>query len=282
MNKVGVIILNYKVKDKVLTCLSSVKKSDYKNLMVYIVDNNSEDSLEKELVKFKDINFLQTGANLGYSGGNNFGIKQALKDGADLILILNPDTKLDKSCISDLVKGMDEYKAGIASPKIYFADKKTLWYAGGVFDDLNILGLHQGVDEQDVGQYNQPKEIEYATGAAVLIKREVFEKIGYFDERFFLYYEDSDFSYRARKAKFKIYFIPEAIVYHENAQSTKLGSGLQDYFITRNRLLYASKYSSLRTLFALIREVLRNLKYRSRRVALYDFIFNNFGKGSFI
>jgi GT2 family glycosyltransferase len=280
MKKVGVVVLNYKVKDLALKCLESVKKSSYKNLEIYLVDNDSKDGIEEE-VNGKDIIFIQTGDNLGYTG-NNVGIKRALKDRCELVFILNPDTEITKDTIANLVTGMDKHSADIANPKILFADKKTIWFAGGIFDLANVLGSNRGVDQKDKGQFDEDWEIELGTGAALMVKKEVFEKIGFLDEKYFLYYEDSDFCFRAKKAGFKIYYLPKAVVYHENAKSTGLGSPLQDYFITRNRMLFASKFLPLRTRFALLREALRNLKNPTRRLALWDYLNDNFGKGSFI
>lgn len=278
--KVIVIILNFKVKALTIKCVESVKKSTYP-VKIIVVDNKSEDGLDLEINKFKDVEFIQTGKNLGFTGGNNFGIKKALANGADLVLILNPDTTTNKDCIKNLVEGMEEIGAGVVGPKIYFKDEKTIWYAGGVMDKLNVLGKHRGVDQKDQGQYEKVIETDYVSGAAMMVKREVFENVGLFDERYFLYYEDSDFCERAKKTGYKIMYLPKAMVYHANAQSAGLGSPLQDYYITRNRMLYAKKFLPLRTQLALLREALKNLGNPNRRLALWDFLTGNLGKGSF-
>lgn len=280
MKKVAIIILNYRVKDLSLQCIKSVLKSDYQNLQVIAVDNDSQDGFEDEVRKIPNVNFLQTGANLGFTGGNNLGIKQALNGGADYVFILNPDTTVEKETISKLVLGLESNNAGIVGPKIYFESSKNIWYAGGNFDKNNVLGSHIGVNEKDAGQYDIQQETDYVTGAAMLVKKEVFEKIGLFDDRYFLYYEDSDFCVRAKRAGFKIMYIPTAIVYHANAKSTGLGSPIQDYYITRNRMLFASKFLPLRTRFALFREGLRNFNSDIRKKAFYDFWTGNLGKGS--
>ncbi len=282
MNKVGVVILNYKVKDQVLKCVESVKKSSYKDLEIIVVDNNSHDGLENSIKQFKDIFFIQTGDNLGYSGGNNQGIKKALDLDCEYIFILNPDTTIDSKCIEECLDGFKDEEAGIIGPKVYFGDGKTIWYAGGKFDLDNVLGSHLGVNEIDQGQYDQVMETDFVSGGALFVKSEVFKKIGLFDERYFLYYEDSDLCFRAKKVGYKIMYIPSAKVYHTNAQSTGLGSPLQDYFITRNRMLFASKFLPLKTKLALIREAIKNSKMPTRRMALKDFLLNNFGKGSFL
>lgn len=276
MKKVITVILNYKVKALTLKCVESISKSSYKNLEVVVVDNNSNDGLGKEIT---GVYFIQNTENLGFTGGNNVGIKQALKKGADYVFILNPDTVVNKDTVENLVLGLEQTDAGIVGPKIYFDNSETIWYAGGKFDLLNVIGSHRGVDEKDRGQYKKTEETDYVSGAAMMVKRQVFDKVGLFDENFFLYYEDSDLCFRAKIAGFKIMYIPTAIVYHRNAQSTGLGSPLQDYYITRNRMLFASKFLSLRTRFALLRESMSHLDIPARRRALFDFLTGRLGKG---
>ena len=280
MPKVFVIILNFRVKELALKCLESVKNSSYKELEIILVDNGSDDGIEKDVKKFKDVDFIQTGKNLGYSGGNNVGIKKALESGADYVFILNPDTTIDKNCIENLLDGMERNKADIVGPKIYFSGSKKIWYAGGIFDKQNVIGKHRGVDEEDKGQYDSPVETDFVSGAAIMVRKEVFEKIGLFDEKYFLYYEDSDFCEKAKRAGFKVFYIPDAVVYHENAASAGLGSPLQDYYITRNRMLFASKFLPLRTKIAVLREAFKNLRNPVRRLALWDFLTGNLGKGN--
>ncbi len=279
MIKVGVVILNYKVKNLALKCLNSVLASSFKPTHVVMVDNSSGDDIEKELPKSERVEFIQTGQNLGYTGGNNVGIKHLLKYDLDYIWILNPDLTVDKKALEILTNKSEQLGAGISCPKIYFEGSKKLWYAGGIFDKANVLGSHRGVDEQDTGKYDTDQETDYATGAAMFISRQVLEKVGLFEERYFLYYEDSDLSLRAKQADFKVMYIPEAVVFHKNAQSTKLGSPIQDYYITRNRMLLASKFLPFRTRFALLREGVRNIQQPIRRKALLDFLLGRFGQG---
>lgn len=279
--KVAVVILNYRVADETIKCIESVKNSSYMNIKIIVVDNHSEDGLEEKLRDVEDVYFYQNEENSGYTGGNNLGMKLALQMGVDYVLVLNPDTTITPDCIENLVKAAEKTGAGIVGPKIYFTGSKTIWYAGGVMDLANVIGKHRGVDEKDVGQYDEQMETDYVTGAAMLINIEVIKKIGFFDDNFFLYYEDADYCMRAKKKGFKIYYVPEAIVHHENAKSSGLGSPLQDYFITRNRMLYGAKFLKFRTRFALFREAMRNIGKPTRRLAFFDFLIGNFGKGSF-
>lgn len=285
MKKVAVVILNFKVAEYAIKAVQSVLKSTHKSKEIIVVDNNSGDDIEKRLEKYPEVKFIQTGDNLGYTG-NNVGIKKALQGDANYIFILNPDAAVTKDTISELLQGMDKFGADVANPKIYFSltsarDSKKIWFAGKIFDKANVLGSHRGVDEEDHGQFDEPIELDDVTGAALMVKREVFEKIGMLDEKYFMYYEDLDFATRALKAGFKIMYLPQAVVYHANAKSAGLGSPLQDYFITRNRMLYARKFLSPRTQFALLREAWRNRNIPARKLALTDFLMGKFGKGGF-
>ncbi len=279
MKKVAVVILNYRVADLTVESILSVKKSTYKNIKIIVVDNNSEDNIGEKLKDFPEVEFIPSKENLGYSGGNNLGIKKALADGADYIFILNSDATVSSGAIDHLVTAAEEGMGDVLGPKILFPESKVIWYAGGGFDKENVLGKHRGVDEKDEGQYNKVEGTDYVTGAALFVKREVFEKIGLLDEKYFRDYEDSDFWLRASRAGFKVLFVPKALVYHENAQSTGLGSPLQDYYITRNRMLFAAKFLPFRTRFALFREGLKNIGNPVRRKALLDFLSGKFGKG---
>lgn len=278
MKSLAIVILNYKLSKQLIESIESIQKSGFLDYQLIVVDNDSKDPIEMDLKKFPEVVFIQTGANLGYSGGNNVGIKEALRLGCEYVLVLNPDTIVRADTLANLMKGMRVTQADIVAPKIYFKDSKIIWYGGGVFDSANVLGSHRGVDQVDEGQFDEWSETDFASGAAMLVKKRVFEKIGFFDEDYFLYYEDADFCYRVKQAGFKIVYYPKAVVYHANAQTTGLGSPRQDYYITRNRMLFAKKHLPFRTQFALLREGLANFGQSVRQKALIDFWLGRFGK----
>jgi len=151
-------------------------------------------------------------------------------------------------------------------------------------DWKNIIGSHRGVDEVDKGQFNKVEETDFASGCCVMIRREVFQEIGFFNEKYFLYYEDNDFSQRVKLNGFRVYYQPRAMLWHLNAGSTGgSGSNLQDYFITRNRLLFGFSYASVRTKAALLKESIKFLfaGRNFQRKAVLDFYTGRFGKGSY-
>lgn len=278
--KLATVIVTADMGNNLKECVAGIKHGKFNGIenQIIIIDNSDD--------------------NRGFAGGNNWGIKKALKVGAEAILLLNDDASIEKSTIHLMKETLfSDQKTGVVVPKIYFypgfeyhKDRykkedlgKVIWYAGGEIDRKNVMGIHFGVDEIDRGQYNKRKEVEFATGCAMMIKREVLEETGLFDERYFLYLEDMDLSIRIKKSGYKIIYEPKAIVWHKNAQSSGVGSGLHDYFFTRNRLLFGMKYATLRTKFALIRESGRILVNGNewRRKGVIDFYLRNFGKGSY-
>lgn len=294
--KVFIIILNFNGVQETLECVASLKKLKISKTSpnLIVIDNNSTDGSQSVLKNIRGIHLIKNRTNLGFSGGNNVGIKYALARKADVVIILNNDTLVDANFLVNILKSLK--KADIVSPKIYFAKGfefhkkrynktdlgKVIWYAGGKIDWRNIIGSHIGVDEIDNGQFNKSIDVDFATGAAMLVKRGVFEKIGLFDQKYFLYLEDMDFCVRAKKAGFKIMYEPKAIVWHKNAQSAHgSGSTLQDYFITRNRLLFAFKFANLKTKLAVFKQTLTYLDNPTRRKAFFDFVTLRFNAGTY-
>jgi hypothetical protein len=301
MPKVFVTILNYNGNKDTSECLNSLEELNTTgfDLSVVVVDNASKEKFVDSATQRKfNLKIIRSETNLGFSRGQNLGIKFALDNGADYVLILNNDVILDSELIVELLKTFAEKDCGIVSPKIYFAKGqefhknryqqadlgKVFWYAGGQIDWQNVIASHIGVDEVDKGQYQNVKTIDFASGCCEMIKREVFEKIGFFDDRYFLYYEDNDLSQRAKRGNYKIYYQPNALLWHINAGSAGgSGSGLQDYYITRNRLLFGFRYANLRAKIALGRESLKNIisgRTWQKKGAM-DFYLRKFGKGSF-
>lgn len=300
--KISVIILNYNGLKNTEECIESFKNirvpQGYE-LELIIVDNASIDnSVASFKKKFPKVTLIENKKNLGYTGGNNTGITYALQHDASHIVVLNNDTLVVRDSIYELFMALRTYKADVSCPKIYFEkgyeyhkDRyqknelgKVFWFAGAIMDWANIIGHHRGVDEVDHGQFDNDVDIEGFTGACFMAKREVFEKIGMFDEKFFLYYEDADLSLRVRKAGFKIVFAPKSILYHKNAGSTGgSGSKLQDYFITRNRMYFGMKNGPLRTKAALIRESLRLLATGRtwQKKGIRDYYMGKLGRGSY-
>lgn len=279
--KVSIIILAINSLDLIKSELLDLSKIDTTGMDVtcLIVDNGSTDNLSDFIKKYKlpnmAIKYISTGSNLGFAEGNNVGIRYSLDNGFEYILLLNNDMIIPQDLIFKLVKFIDSHpKAGLVSPKIYFAkgyeyhkDRykeaekgKVIWYAGGKIDWSNIYTSHIGVDEVDRGQYNKIKETEIANGACVLVKSEVFEKVGLFDKGLFLYWEDTDFCQRAIRSGYKVYYFPYTHLWHKvSASAGGSGSKSNDYFLVRNRFFFAIRYAKLRTKIAVIKDTIRLL-----------------------
>lgn len=303
MTNVFISIVNFNGNKDTLSCLKSLEKIKVKdfNLNVVVVDNGSKEVFKENAKDFKNfkLHLLRSEENLGFSGGQNLGIKLALVNNTDYVLVLNNDVYIDENLIINLLETFEKQKdAGLVSPKIYFAkgheyhkDRykesdlgKVIWYAGGKMDWGNVLAFHKGVDEVDKGQFESLEKTDYTSGCCVMIKREVFEKVGLFDEKYFLYYEDNDLSQRAKRKGFESYYQPKAVIWHINAGSAGgSGSKLQDYYITRNRLLFGFKYASIRARTALLKEGLKLLisGREPQKRGVKDFLMGRFGKGSF-
>ena len=209
---------------------------------------------------------------------------------------MNNDLILQKDIVLKLVSFIDKNpKVGVASPKMYFAKGyefhkrykdselgRVIWYAGGDIDWNNVYGSNHGVDAVDTGQFDKVVDTDFATGCCMFVRKEVLKKVGLFDKRYFAYLEDADLSQKAKKAGYRVLYAPPAKLWHKVSQSSGIGSNLNDYFITRNRMIFGLSYASLRTKLALIRESLRLLaKGRKwQKIAIRDFYLGRFEKGS--
>lgn len=300
--KLAFIVVHYSDPQVTFALLDSLGKTTLPKKVkpqVYMVDNSCSEDFETDLQrKYPEVKLVTPQENLGFAGGNNLGLKQALADKNDLYVLINNDTLVKKDFIKQIINSkIKDRKVGIVGGLIYFApgfefkkkykkaDRgKVIWYAGGQVDWDNVYASHRGVDQVDKGQYKKAEETDFITGCLLITKRKVLEKIGLLDEKYCLYLEDLDFNIRVQKAGYKTIFDPHIKLWHKVAQSSGIGSPLNDYFITRNRLLFGFKHTKLRTKFALLREGLRKLKTGTdaQKTAVKDFLTLNLGKGSWL
>jgi len=240
---VAIIILNWNNWQDTVECVQSLQRVDYPNYQLIIVDNGSEnDSIAQIKLRYRDSLVLETGENLGFSGGVNVGINHALESGADLILLINNDTLVEKDFMSRLVAAMDaDERIGIIGSKIYyFNDKQKIWAAGGGITRLLKRTYHRGQDKLDRGQFDRQREVDFLSGCCLLIRRQVFEKIGLFDPVYFMYYEDVDFCLRSKRAAFSVVYCPTATIWHK-VSATSVRS-YRDYYRMRNHIIFAKRY----------------------------------------
>jgi len=214
--KVEIIILTWNGKEDTIECLNSLLKVNYDNFDITVVDNASnDDSAERIAAEFPSVKLLKNNENLMYAGGNNVGIKEALRGEAEYILLLNNDTILHEDFLKYLLESFkSDDKIGIVAPKInYYNNRKLIWYAGGFVNLFTGNIFHRGLRKWDDGKYDLSNEVDYATGCCMLIKRKLFEKIGLLDEEYYIYSEDVDFSFKAHAAGYKVVFEPRSLIY---------------------------------------------------------------------
>jgi hypothetical protein len=231
-----VIIVNYNGSNDTIECLSSIVNSNYDNISVVIVDNqSSNDEFNKlQSIKYNFVKILRMNYNVGFGVANNIGVDYAVKHGADYILLLNNDTIIKENMIEELVKYAD-LETIVVPSMYYFNEKNRLWYAGGKISRIKGTAQH----------YTSPQKkgyITFATGCCILLHRSIVEKYGLFDENYFMYHEDTDLSIKLVLHGIKIFYNPHAILWHKVGMSSNKIKGLQEYYIDRNRLYLMRKY----------------------------------------
>jgi GT2 family glycosyltransferase len=243
---VSIITLNYNQAAVTREFLESSKALSYRNYEILVCDMAStlDPSTVFQPSDYPHTRLLMSPKNLGFAGGNNWGIRQAK---GEFIFIVNNDTELTAGLIDELLKPFyQDPSIGVVCPKIkYFANKQIIQYAG--FRPMNLYTGRTstiGDLETDHGQYDQAGPTEAAHGCAMMVKKEVIEKTGMFPEKFFLYYEEWDWSARIRKAGFQIWYEPKASIYHKESMTVGKENPLKAYYHTRNRILYMRRNSS--------------------------------------
>jgi len=245
---IHILILNYRMRDQVRECLLSLATVTYPNLTTIVIDNNSADDIEQLLAEeFPHVVFLQTGANLGYTGGNNAGIRHAINAGADYVLILNPDTVVvNPNFISEMVVHLETHTGvGIAGPKVFFRKigqvQNTVLFAPGLWRNLTNWFAYRWNPESFQLSGDKEVEAEVLNGVCLLIRAECLKQIGLFDELIFMYIEDADLDYRARQAGWKVRYLPiESIVHRQKSEGYDMTS-LVSFLLRRNSVYYLCK-----------------------------------------
>ncbi|MFV9505140.1 MAG: glycosyltransferase family 2 protein [Oscillochloridaceae bacterium umkhey_bin13] len=242
--RVAIIVLCYNGIADTLACLASLRQLDYprEQSQVIVLDNASQDSTpERVRAAFPEVVVIENGANLGFAAGNNVGLRYALAHGYDYALLLNNDTEVASDFLSLLVAAAEASpRTGVVGPTIYYhADPDLIWSAGGRIDWQRGIGLMEGTGTRDVGQdQGRLHPVDFVTGCAMLVKREVLEQAGLLDERFFMYYEETEWAVRIARAGYGIVHVPAAKVWHKIPLDARFDQEYLAYYMTRNRLLF--------------------------------------------
>jgi hypothetical protein len=246
---VGIILINWNGLEDTVECLESLRHIDYPNYRIVVVDNGSEHD-EAVLLKqrFPETTLIANPKNEGFAKANNQGIEWALAQGADYVLLLNNDTVVDPDFLSILMAYAEaEPCVGIVGPLIRYYGSERTWFAGGWINHLTgLLGLRGKRRNYRLYHGEPPREVDFIVGCALLVRREVIEKIGLLDEAYFAYYEDCDWCLRARRAGYGVRLVPQSVIEHKKSASSgfrgqdKLSS-IQAYLWGRNGIIFARK-----------------------------------------
>lgn len=301
---VTIIILNWNQADMTMDCLRSLQCVIYPNFRIVIVDNGSQDqSVEKIHSEFPGITVIENGENVGYSEGNNLGIRYALQTDTKYIFLLNNDTLVDPNMLSLLVDVAEsDPQIGITGPTMFYADPPDMLWAGENRIDLKrtrILKKRMGETVQRENlEMLKPIDVDYIDSCAILIRREVFEKIGLLDSKFFINFDDVDLNLRASKGGYKVVYVPRAIIWHRVSAALGIASPANTYYMTRNSFLFYLKHTTgirklaiaIRLLFNISRTTIawfikpqyHTSLYQKRRkanlLAIRDYAMHQFGK----
>ena len=262
--QVAIIVLNWRKPAETLACLESLAHIDYPNAQIIVVDNASgDDSVPLIRQHFPEVQVLETSANLGYAGGNNVGIRWALEQGTEYICILNNDLIVVPDFLARLVAALQEPSGfGVATPLVAeMADRQRVWALGSAVNrNTGVVNrLHTGESVEEWRRHS-PFAVDVASGAAMLVRREVFERVGLLDEAFFLYYEETDWCLRVRQAGYHIMVVPASVVWHKVSATLGATSPVVDYYMLRNHLrLIGRHWSGAHRGYLWSRIVLRNL-----------------------
>ncbi len=307
--QVIVVVLNWNNAEDTLQCLESLKQVEYQSFKVIVVDNGSNDDSPKEIKSFLyqtnayTSEFIQNSENLGYGGGNNEGIRIALRKGAEYVLILNNDVSVSPRFINKLVEVAEaRKKAGVLAPSIYYKrEPEILWYGGQAHINWKKVDkemINMSLEGKELPENAQVRRTEFVTGACMFVRRAVFEEVGLFRDDYFLYFEDADFSERVKSSGWNLVWVPHAKVWHKVSATSRasLGAPNMNYYNTRNSMLFVRRhgpawagwYIHLWAYLKYIKQITKlvfSRKYNpetSRAVlrAIKDYYGNNLGKYS--
>lgn len=245
---VVIVILAYNCAAKIRRCLSSLTMLSCSNYQVIVVDNASLDDVEAVVTtEYPQSDFIQTGANLGYTGGNNCAIRRALAQQADYILILNPDTVvINPGFIEELVAYCEAHpKVGIAGPRVYLRTRdnvqNTVLFAPGFWRNLWNWVAYRIAPAKFMKSRDAVVDAEVLNGVCVLLRAQCLREVGLFDEAIFMYIEDADLDHRARGAGWKVQYVPIDSIVHEQQIDGYHMTSLVSFLLRRNSVYYLCK-----------------------------------------
>lgn len=238
--KVAAIVVNWNQEGDTTACLDSLRTVNDIPLHSILVDNGSQskevDRIEKQ---FPEVTLIRLSENRGPTGGRNAGIRYALNEKFSHILLLDNDILTPPSFLSPLIDSLSDRAIGAVSPKIlHHPETSRIWCTGGMIDWSTGMQWSRGAGELDRGQWDIADTVDYLATCCLLAPCHVFQEAGLMDERYFIYYDDTDWSLRTKRLGYLCAYTPKSQIYHKVSSSLKAGSASMDYYYARNRLLF--------------------------------------------
>lgn len=247
--KIGVVTVTFNSATVLDEFMHSTLAQSHRNFVLYVIDNASTDNTLEVLAAYRDprIVLIDNKDNRGVAEGNNQGIRKALEDGCDEVLLINNDTRYDNTLFARMLAAAERHGADMLVPKMMYHDPENMiWCAGGRFDPLRACKtVHFGDREVDRGQFDQARRITYAPTCCMLVKAAVFNRLGLMDKNYFVYYDDTDFCMRAQAQGVSLWYDPDGVLYHKVSSLT--GGETSDFSIricTRNKVYFILKHYS--------------------------------------
>lgn len=241
---VTAVIIAWNSGDELLQAISSALAGTRRPGQIIVVDNGSSDgSIEQVEAGFAEVQVVRSGRNLGYTGGNNLGIKLALEQGADYCWLLNDDVLVAADALELLLaEAAERPQAGLLGPLVMTRENPdVILTAGGILRD-GWFSQTMGTGEHNQGQFPAVAEVDYLSGCALLVSRRFVQKVGLLDDRFFMYHEDVDWGVRARAAGFQVVVVRQARVWHPDTRRRDECSADVTYYMSRNELFFLKKH----------------------------------------
>ncbi len=242
---IGVVTVTFNSASVLHGFMDSLLGQSHTDFVLYVIDNHSSDETLTLLSEYTDprLVLIPSKINVGVAEGNNIGIRAALKDGCDSVLLINNDTVFDRNLLADLISGFEHHPCDMVVPKIlYFDDPGRIWCAGGYFIGIRGSARHFGYTQRDRGAFDQPRLVDYSPTCCMLIKKEVFTRVGFMDANYFVYFDDTDFCQRAYRAGIKLLYLPSARLLHKVSSLTGGESDLTYRYTIRNHVYYCLKH----------------------------------------
>lgn len=265
---VYIILVNYNGAYDTLECLSSLKKIEYNNYRIIVVDNASTDNSVEVLKPLVEDNVLlfELKENIGFAGGNNVAIQYAMNQDADYVLLLNNDTEVEPDFLNHLVyKAEESTSIGVVGGRInYFSEKNKVWFMGGKINKFSGTTKHLFLNKTDEKSLPiNSFDTEYITGCMMLVSKDVLRTVGLMTEDYFLYYEETDWCVKIRKKGYRLVIEPKSLIYHKISSSTQKISNIVSYYYDRNSYFFiVDNYPLLNQLYMFIhKRIFLGLKY---------------------